>query len=416
MKKIIFVAASLVSVLAVNAQKDQVKEASKALKKGDAAGAIAVLEPVLEAAKSADEKIKADFYATYADASLQLAQAGEGDYLVAIEYYEALVSMNASKYIETAKQALKTISNELVNAAVEAQKADDYAAAADKLDLAYRLSPQDTIYLYYAAGSAVNAKDYDKALTIYNRLKELNYDGSEKRFAAINIATSELEYFDQATRDLYVKAGTHKDPKDESTPSKRSEVVKNIALILQQEGRNDEALTAYDEAIAQNPSDVALILNKANLYYTMGQPEKFKSMMLEASAMDPNNPDLQYNIGVISMEQSNMQEARDAFNRALEIDPTYINATLNLSTTYINEGNALVDKMNELAMSSKSSDLDKYDQLKKQKEDFFREGAKVLEASLERLPGNQELLNQLKNIYGALGDNENFKRILALLQ
>ena len=139
-------------------------------------------------------------------------------------------------------------------------------------------------------------------------------------------------------------------------------------------------------------------------------------MMLQASAMDPNNPDLQYNIGVISMEQSNMQEARDAFNRALEIDPTYINATLNLSTTYINEGNALVDKMNELAMSSKSSDLDKYDQLKKQKEDFFREGAKVLEASLEKLPGNQELLNQLKNIYGALGDNENFKRILALLQ
>jgi len=416
MKKYFLVAASMLSVLAVNAQKDELKAASKALKKGDAATAVQALNPIAEVVKSADDKTKAAFYALYGQASLQLAQAGEGEFTPAIESYEAIVAMNASKYIEEANQALKTISNELVNAAVEAQQTSDYVLAADKLDLAYRLSPKDTIYLYYAAGSAVNGKDYDKALEIYIRLKEMNYDGSEKRFAAINIASSELEYFDQATRDLYVKAGTHKDPKDETTPSKRSEVVKNIALIYQQEGRNEEALAAYEDAIAQNPGDVALILNKANLYYTMGQPEKFKSLMMEASAMDPTNPDLQYNIGVIAMEQSNMEEARAAFYRALEIDPTYINASLNLSTTYINEGNSLIDQMNELAMSSKSSDLDKYDALKKQKEEFFMEGAKVLEASLENLPGNQELLNQLKNIYGALGDNANFKRILGMLE
>jgi len=416
MKKYFLVAASMLSVLAVNAQKDELKAASKALKKGDAATAVQALNPIAEVVKSADDKTKAYFYALYGQASLQLAQAGEGEFTPAIESYEAIVAMNASKYIEEANQALKTISNELVNAAVEAQQTSDYVLAADKLDLAYRLSPKDTIYLYYAAGSAVNGKEYDKALDIYIRLKEMNYDGSEKRFAAINIASSELEYFDQATRDLYVKAGTHKDPKDETTPSKRSEVVKNIALIYQQEGRNEEALAAYEDAIAQNPGDVALILNKANLYYTMGQPEKFKSLMMEASAMDPTNPDLQYNIGVIAMEQSNMEEARAAFYRALEIDPTYINASLNLSTTYINEGNSLIDQMNELAMSSKSSDLDKYDALKKQKEEFFMEGAKVLEASLENLPGNQELLNQLKNIYGALGDNANFKRILGMLE
>jgi len=416
MKKYFLVAASMLSVLAVNAQKDELKAASKALKKGDAATAVQALNPIAEVVKSADDKTKAAFYALYGQASLQLAQAGEGEFTPAIESYEAIVAMNASKYIEEANQALKTISNELVNAAVEAQQTSDYVLAADKLDLAYRLSPKDTIYLYYAAGSAVNGKEYDKALDIYIRLKEMNYDGSEKRLAAINIASSELEYFDKATRDLYVKAGTHKDPKDETTPSKRSEVVKNIALIYQQEGRNEEALAAYEDAIAQNPGDVALILNKANLYYTMGQPEKFKSLMMEASAMDPTNPDLQYNIGVIAMEQSNMEEARAAFYRALEIDPTYINASLNLSTTYINEGNSLIDQMNELAMSSKYSDLDKYDALKKQKEEFFIEGAKVLEASLENLPGNQELLNQLKNIYGALGDNANFKRILGMLE
>ena len=68
----------MLSVLAVNAQKDELKEASKALKKGDAATAIQALNPISEVAKSADDKTKADFYALYGKASLQLAQAGEG--------------------------------------------------------------------------------------------------------------------------------------------------------------------------------------------------------------------------------------------------------------------------------------------------------------------------------------------------
>ena len=140
MKKYFLVAASMLSVLAVNAQKDELKAASKALKKGDAATAIQALNPIAEVAKSADDKTKADFYALYGQASLLLAQAGEGEFTPAIESYEAIVAMNASKYIDEANQALKTISNELVNAAVEAQQTSDYALAADKLDLAYRHS------------------------------------------------------------------------------------------------------------------------------------------------------------------------------------------------------------------------------------------------------------------------------------
>ena len=250
----------------------------------------------------------------------------------------------------------------------------------------------------------------------YIKLRDINYDGSEKRYGAINIETSEMEYFDKATRDLYVKGGTHKDPSDENTPSKRSEVVKNIALIYQQQGKNDEALEAYEVAQAQNPGDIALLLNKANLYYNIGQPEKFKEMMNEAIAIDPSNPDLHYNIGVISSEQGNIEEARAAYKKAIEINPTYINAILNLSSTYVNEGNALVDEMNTLAMSTKQSDYDKYDALKEKKDNLFRESAAVLEAALENLPNNNDLLTQLKNLYGALGDNENFKRILGLME
>ena len=421
MKKIVLFALSVGVTLAASAQKDELKEALKAFKKGDASQTLSIIEPLSTSIRSTEDRYQADYFSLLGDASLKLAQSGDIErYSVAIEAYESVIALeNASgkpKYSDAAMGSMNQIANDFVNMAIEDQKAADYSGAAKKLFQSYRLSPRDTIFLYYAAGSAVNGADFDQALEYYIQLRDINYDGSEKRFGVINIETSEMEYFNKPTRDLFIKGGTHKDAKDETTPSKRSEVVKNIALIYQQQGRNEEALKAYDEAQAQNPSDIALMLNKANLYYTLGQPDKFKELMNQASEIDPNNPDLQYNIGVISSEQGNIQEARVAYRKTLEIDPTYINAILNLSSTYVNEGNALVDQMNTLAVSIKKADLDKYDALKEQKDELFRESAAVLEKSLENLPKNNDILTQLKNIYGALGDNDNFKRILGLME
>ena len=376
MKKIVLFALSVGVTLAASAQKDELKEALKAFKKGDASQTLSIIEPLSTSIRSTEDRYQADYFSLLGDASLKLAQSGDIErYSVAIEAYESVIALeNASgkpKYSDAAMGSMNQIANDFVNMAIEDQKAADYSGAAKKLFQSYRLSPRDTIFLYYAAGSAVNGADFDQALEYYIQLRDINYDGSEKRFGAINIETSEMEYFNKPTRDLYIKGGTHKDAKDETTPSKRSEVVKNIALIYQQQGRNEEALKAYDEAQAQNPSDIALMLNKANLYYTLGQPDKFKELMNQASEIDPNNPDLQYNIGVISSEQGNIQEARVAYRKTLEIDPTYINAILNLSSTYVNEGNALVDQMNTLAVSIKKADLDKYDALKEQKDELL---------------------------------------------
>jgi len=145
----------------------------------------------------------------------------------------------------------------------------------------------------------------------------------------------------------------------------------------------------------------------------MGDKDKFKELMAEAARMAPDNADLQYNIGVINMEQGNVKEAREAYNRALEIDPSYVNAQLNLSTTYVDEGNGLIDEMNSLGNSK--ADIARYEEIKKEKDDMFREGATVLEQALKINPENQSVMTQLKNIYGALGDTENFMRMKKLL-
>ena len=90
--------------------------------------------------------------------------------------------------------------------------------------------------------------------------------------------------------------------------------------------------------------------------------------------------------------------------------------TLNLSAIEINRGNAINDEMNTLGTSA--ADNKRYDELKAEKNAFFTNAAGYLEAFIENNPGTNSLdiLNQLKNVYGALGETEKYKATKAKLE
>jgi hypothetical protein len=59
----------------------------------------------------------------------------------------------------------------LINSAIADSKADRNAIEQKKLYDAYLLDKTDTLNLYYAASTYINANDYGKALPIYYELK-----------------------------------------------------------------------------------------------------------------------------------------------------------------------------------------------------------------------------------------------------
>ncbi|AZQ57734.1 tetratricopeptide repeat protein [Maribacter sp. MJ134] len=400
------------------AQKNEIKAAEKALKGKDTATAKTSLEAASGLISGADEKLQAQYYFTRGKVYSDLAKKGDNTaFEPAVESFQKVLEietqMGKEKYTAETNQYIASLTADLVNSAVTDNGNKKFKEAAEKLYMSYKISPKDTSYLYYAASSAVNGGHYEDALKYYNELQEVGYDGSAIVYKATNTATGEVEEMDKTQRDLMVKSGTYKEPLDEKTPSKTAEIVKNTALIYTQLGQDDKALEAYKAARANDPQDVNLILNEANLYFKMGDKEKFKSLMAEAIAVAPDNPDLHYNVGVINMEQGDFEAARTSYKKALELNPGYTNAYLNLSTTYVNEGNGLIDEMNSLGNSR--ADIAKYEELKTKKDDLFTEGATVLEQALKTNPDNQGVLTQLKNIYGAMGDNENFMRVKKLL-
>ena len=79
----------------------------------------------------------------------------------------------------------------------------DSLDAADKLIMAYEMDKdQYKDYLYFAAGSAVNGKDYNSALEYYLMLKDMGYTGIIEEYFVTNNDTGVEEKVSKTEFDL----------------------------------------------------------------------------------------------------------------------------------------------------------------------------------------------------------------------
>mgnify|MGYP003643710736 FL=1 len=406
-KYVILASALLISV-ATFAQKDEIKAAEKALKKGDSQEAATILKGAESLISNASDSEKAQFFFVKGNAFLDLANKNidtDQNLSIASAAYLNLIAAEKasgkSKYSTEAATSITTIKYKLINSAIADSKVNKDLVSAQKLYDAYLLDKKDTLNLYYAASTYVNAKEYDKALKLYDDLKAMNYSGKGTNYLAVNKLTSEEDLFATVQeRDRMVKMGTHEKPRTEVIPSKRGEIYKNMALILVEKGKTDEAKKAIAEARATNPDDDSLILTEANLYLETKDFEKYKKLISEALEKNPNDADLVFNLGVVSYNAKNVADAEKYYNRAIEIKPDYVNAYLNLAIMKLDGDKVIFEEMNKLGNSEK--DNKRYLVLKKQREVVFKDALPYLEKANELDPKNEEVKNTLISVYGAL--------------
>jgi len=392
------------------AQKKELKTAEKAIKNNNYAEAKAAINQAEGLMSAMDAKLKAKFYYLKGQALYANGKGSIADIDLAIE---SLGNVEGA-YGSEIKQLKQTMSNGVLTTGNTAYEKKDYSKASKYFEKAYRITEVDTLFLYYAASTAVSVKEYDRALGLYEELKNLGYTGIDKQYFATDKESGKEVVLDKGTRDLYVKAGSHIKPGERLTESKKPEIVKNVALIYISNGDNEKALDAIKDARAENPENVDLIVNEANIYLQLDDKDKFKALIEEALAKDPENAVLHYNVGVVNMNNGDMDKAQASYEKVLALDPSFTNAALNLSNLFIEKGNVVIEDMGKLGMS-KSDDI-KYKKLKVEKNALFQNGADVLiNFMAKNTDANSNILLQLKNIYNALGDTEKAKEIGAKL-
>ena len=417
----ILASAFLISVASF-AQKDQIKAAEKALKGGNSLEAVSILQGAESLIPNATDAEKAQYFFVKGNALLDLAnkkvEEGKNLSLAAKAYQDLLAVEKASgkdKYSSQATASILDIKFKLLNSAIADSKTEKYAEGAEKLYDAYLLDKKDTLNLYYAASTYVNAKNFDAALKLYIELKDLNYSGKGVNYLALNKLTAQEDLFSNTQdRDRVVKIGTHEKPRNEVIPSKRGEINKNIALILIQNGKTEEAKKAISEARKANPDDSSLTLAEANLYLETKDFETYKKLVSEVLEKNPNDADLIFNLAVLSANAKNPLEAENYYKRVMEINPNYINAYINLAALKLEDEKVIIDEMNKLGTSPK--DMKRYDVLKNQRFNLFRSAIPYLVKAVEIDPTNIDVAKTLMNVYSALEMTEEYKALKAKIK
>jgi predicted Zn-dependent protease len=103
-----------------------------------------------------------------------------------------------------------------------------------------------------------------------------------------------------------------------------------LALALLEQNRRAEAAEAFERVVAQAPDNYSARSNLIGLYGDLGRPDDSERHYRAALAIDPAQPTLHNNVGVVRLRKERYAEAAEAFREAIRLDPDYANAYRNL--------------------------------------------------------------------------------------
>ncbi len=239
--------------------------------------------------------------------------------------------------------------------------------------------PEDTNAIYYTALAAYNSKNYGAAITNYNKLVTTNF--SKKQGAYKDMANAYLYNKDTTGALKALDAGITKYPNDASL--RRTEI--EIGL---QQGKQKEILDKTLAAINSDPK------NKT-LYYYAGLAYSGTAESIKTTA----GKDAAGKAALTKERDDDFAKSADMYKKALEIDPNYFEANLNLgyvlmapAVDMFNAANKLkLQKDYDAAMVKVTAQADK--------------AKPYLDKAIEIQPKSQVGLSNLKNYYIIKKDN-----------
>ncbi|MDP3314181.1 tetratricopeptide repeat protein [Lutibacter sp.] len=417
MRKQLLILSALFVSMTVFSQKEELKNAEKAIKSNDFNTAIAAINQAEASIAGTDDKTKAKFYYLKGMALYQNGANLTDVIKIGNAFNELLKFENDTKtfkYSEEVGGLINMMVNNLAkkgtddyNYAIQTKAPTDYLKAAKSFEEVYNLSPRDTVFLDNAALVYALGENYNTSIDLYEKLLALNYTGITTIYVATSKATGEeIVYNSKKELDLQVKLGLVENPKEEKKESRREFMFKNLAQNNIALGNNNKAMEYLTIGRKEFPKSYSLLIDEANLHYKNGNNDLFKAKLEEAIQLNPTEPTLYYNVGVMNMDQKKLDEAIKFFKKSIELKPDYADAYNNIGAAIIEKATPIIEEMNR-----NLNDFAKYDKLQAKQFDVYRQAVPYYEKAFEINKTSISVVQTLMGLYENLEMTEKLKAI-----
>lgn len=172
---------------------------------------------------------------------------------------------------------------------------------------------------------------------------------------------------------------------------------------------NQKALEIIKEARQKFPNNADFPKYELNLYITTKQYDVAKQMIEGDLRANPNDKESLYLLGELNKELKDVEGAKQAFQKAYDLDPAYFDAIAGLTDLYWIDAKAIKDEMGKLGISK--TDMAKRQALDKQYVEKLKVYLPYLQKCEKLQPDNVNILYQLLNVYTDLDDQPNIAQV-----
>jgi tetratricopeptide (TPR) repeat protein len=335
--------------IAAFAQKGELNNANEQYQKYDALkSTLSLARPALMNAKTSIDKasvhektaalpltsaLKAAIYASLAVMDTVASTS-------ATEYATALESLKKAKQLDTKNENTKLIDHaniqlaqyQLNKGVVEFQN-KKFDEAYKSFDAARQIIPEDTTAILNTAIAAINAKNYAAGIANYNKLVTTNY--SDKVHTYNDLSTLYLVNKDTAGAIKSIGEAVAKYPSN-------AELRKKEIEISLQAGQQNDLITKIEAAIKNDPKNKNLYYYEGLTYSQIAESasaelKKIQKTATKAAQAKPGTKQAT-DPRVAKLEQTkleNFNKAAEMYKKAIELDANYFEAVLNLGYVYI---------------------------------------------------------------------------------
>lgn len=291
---------------------------------------------------------------------------------VAFESYsKALELAPKGDFTEDINARLKAVAVSYMSKGIEDFNAKKYSEALASFEASLKIVTNDTNIMFNAGLAADKSGDYQKAVTYYTKVNDLN-------------------------------------PKDQK-------VYGLLVNVLKAKGDTARALEVIRNGRKNFPEDYNLLLSEINIYLTQGKSKEVIDLLKVAIEKDPKNESLHFALGTTydnlggSKNATRTTETDDylalaetAYKKAIDLKPDYFEANYNLGALYFNQGAEIANKANKLPISAQKE----FDAAQKQFKAKFAQAQPYFEKALQLSPNDPGTLLSLRELYAKTGQLE----------